>query len=63
MGERHISRLPFTRLQLGTKCATPACALVRHQTGDHLAHKPVLSPLSHTGQGRNMPFEVRRRRR
>ena len=34
--------------------ATQACALTRNPTNNSLVHRPVLNPLSHTSQGRNL---------
>ena len=48
--------LPLVRPLLGTWPTTEACALTGNQTGDALVHRPVLSPLSHTSQGRKHSF-------
>ena len=48
--------LPLARSLLGTWLATEACALTGNCTGDPLLRRPILSPLSHTGQGRNVSF-------
>ena len=53
-GERHRcvrEVLPLTRPELGMGPATLAHALTRNQTGDLFIRRPVLSPLSHAGQG------------
>ena len=49
--------LPLTCPQLETWPATQACALTGNQTGNPLAHRPVLNPLSHTSQGSNSIFK------
>ena len=55
--ERNISRLlTLVRPLLGTWPATQACALTGNQTSYPLIRRPVLSPLSHTSQGRNYNF-------
>ena len=45
--------------RLGTRPATQACALIGNQTGDPVAHRLVLNPLSHSSQGRNHCFTAR----
>ena len=50
--ERNINVwLPLMCHQLGTWPATQVCALTGNQTGDSLAQRPVLNPLSRTSQG------------
>ena len=44
--------LPLTHPLLETWPATQACALTGNQTGNPLVHRPALSPLSHTSQGK-----------
>ena len=58
MCERYINWLPLTCPQLGTWPATQACALTRNWTCDILVCRPVLSPLSHTGQSFHFVFNV-----
>ena len=43
--------LPLAHSLLGTWPATQACALAGNRTSDPLAHRPALSPLSHTSHG------------
>ena len=52
--------LPFIHPPLGTWPATQACALIGNQTGNPLARRPVLNPLSHTSQGKNVVITVLR---
>ena len=50
--ERNINVwLPLEHPLLGTWPATQACALTGNRTGDPLVRRPVLNPLSYTGQG------------
>ena len=56
--ERNINVwLPLAPPPLETWPATQACALTGNQTCDPLLHSLVLSPLSHTSQGRNKLFK------
>ena len=48
--------LPLMRLPLETWPAMQACALTGYHTGDALAHRLELNPLSHTNQGWNSRF-------
>ena len=51
--ERNINVwLPNMHPQLETWPGTQACALIGIRTSNPLVHKPTLSPLSHTNQGR-----------
>ena len=47
--------LPLTR---ETEPTTQACALRGNQTSDLLVHRPTLSQLSHTSQGRLLCLDV-----
>ena len=50
--ERNINVwLPLVYHPPGTWPASQACALTGNQIGDHLVHRQVLNPLSHTSQG------------
>ena len=50
--ERNINVwLPLLHPLLGTWPATQACALTGNRTGDPLAYRPALKPLSHSSQG------------
>ena len=54
--ERNINVwLPLMLPPLGTWPATQACALTGSRTGKFLVPRPVLSPLSHTSQGKIKP--------
>ena len=46
--------LPIMVPLLGTWPVTQACVLTGNQTGDPLVNRPVLSPLSHTSQGKSL---------
>ena len=52
MCERYEDRLPLARPQLGTWPTTQACALTRNRTGDLLACRLALNPLSLPSHGR-----------
>ena len=55
--ERNINVwLPLAYPQLGTWPTTQACALIGNQTRYPLVLRPVLSPLSHTSQGKIPAF-------
>ena len=58
--ERNIDWLPPAHSQLGTWPATQACALTGNRTSDPSVCRPVLSPLSHTNQDRQI-FSVLKR--
>ena len=52
--ERYIDWLPLTRPQLGTWPATQTYPLTGNLTSDLSIRRLVLTPLSHTSQGRKM---------
>ena len=56
--EREIDQLPLTRTQPRTWSATQACALTGNRTGDPLAHRPALSPLSHPSSSAHSLFLI-----
>ena len=51
-GERHQCVVASHAPSTGDLAATQACALTGNQTGEPLVCRLVLSPLSHTSQGR-----------
>ena len=56
-GERNINVwLPLTHPLLGTWPATQACALMGNWTGNQLAHRPALNPLSHSSRSSKDTF-------
>ena len=56
MCKRYTDWLPLTHPQTGTWPTAQACALTGNQTGDALAQRPALSPLSHSSQGEGLSF-------
>ena len=60
--ERNINAwLPPTHPLLGTWPATQACALTGNRIDNLLFRRLALNPLSHTSQGKGLPFELKPR--
>ena len=54
-GEREGEKYGSSTYTWVASPTTQAWALTGNQTCDHLAHRPVLKPLSYTSQGPNRP--------